>query len=129
MSVVRSSEEKRRSHPGDSWNGTLVTNDRQRLGGLVRERVRWLALPYLGLVVLAARATAPYLGSATLEGAAFCPAEPAGGPGLGVPDLAATHLVATGWERAWAPIQLGLLAVLTVSALHYAWPRPRRGSR
>jgi len=88
------------------------------LGGLVRESVRWLALPYLVLVVLAARATAPYLRSATLEGVAFCPLEAAGGPGLPVPS----------WQRAWAPLQLGLLAVLTLSALRYAWPRSR-GSR
>ncbi len=86
-----------------------------RLGGLVRESVRWLALPYLGLAALAAWAVLPYLRSATLDGAALCPLAAADGPSLAVP----------GWQRAWAPLQLGLLAVLTVSALHYAWPRPR----
>ncbi len=88
------------------------------MGGLVRDTVRWLALPYLALVLLAVRAVVPTLRSATLDGAALCPAE-----------TAAAHLALPPWQRAWAPLQLGLLAVLAVSALHYAWPRGREEPR
>ena len=101
---------------GDGWLAALVLGVPAagvpllfRYGSGLRDMaatVRWLALPYAGLLVLAARPVFDAFSGTTLAGGPLCAAAPG------------EMLLGAGWlARAWAPLQLLLLAALAWAAL------------
>ncbi len=77
-----------------------------------RSLLRWFSLPLGVLVPLAVRAVLPFLEEAALSGMHLCSASRG---------WAAASEV-TGWHRAWAPVQLALLLLLSVQAVRYWLP-------
>lgn len=97
----------------DPWFATLLTAVIAvpaifmiPMGLFMRPGLRWLALPLVVLALLALVAVLPYIEGTTMAGAAPC----------GVSGGGTGYVQATGWQRAWAPLQLILIAALGFSA-------------
>lgn len=73
--------------------------------------LRWLSLPLLVLVPLAARSVVPALQRASIDGAPLCAAlvDPGAAPAA--------------WEGLWAPVQLLVLATIAAAGV-FGWRSP-----
>ncbi len=79
-----------------------------------RETLRWLTLPFVLLIPLAARSAASYLGAEAIAEIRQC------GANAALPGQAA----AFDWPGFWAPLQLGVLALLAFQSLRF-WRAPQ----
>lgn len=110
------------------WVGTLVLACLSGgavwligLGMRFGNSLRWFAAAAIPLALYAAAGIAPALLDTTLRGAALCGIAGALVPGS---DLAAWP--ATGLQRAWPAVQLGVLAAGSLQGLRYWGPSRRR---
>jgi hypothetical protein len=78
-----------------------------------RASLRWLTLPFLALVPLAAIAVWPYVSAEAIAEIQRCSASAA----------LTDDPTPAGWQRYWAPFQLGVLGLLALQTLRY-WRTP-----